>query len=219
MLFVLGIAALAGGLAVLYYNAGTDTEGYAMSPVYEVRSSANAFVLWVAPMEPSSTFGWLGENNIAQAKWVVKAVDGGKQVFAGWTQASDGAAYVGHFRYETPDQVWQWLVSPYYAKIDVPSTEIVNQGTPARPPANESFWIDSAVTADSATIYWNPSWEQTAGMKMIILMNADGSSEVNADLQLGFKVPILTWLPYLLISLGILLCLGGYLFFRRRTRA
>ncbi len=218
LLFILGIAAIAGGAAVLYYNAGTDSEGYAISSVYEVRSSANAFVLWVAPLQSRSSFSWLGEENIAQTKWIVSAVDASKQVFAGWAEASDGAAYVDQFRYETPDQGWHWWVEAYYAEIGVPSTNIVHQGVPARTPAAESFWLDSVVTIDKATIYWDPTWEQNAGMKMIIIMNADGSSGVSANLQLGYKVPILTWLPYLLIPLGILLCFGGYLLFRRRKR-
>jgi hypothetical protein len=219
LLFVLGITAIGGGAAVLYYNSGTDAEGYAISPVFEVRSSANAFVLWVAPLQSTGSFGRLGDENIGAAKWVVKAAYGGKQIFAGWTDASEGATYVDQFRYETPDQGWHWWVEAYYAEIGVPSTKIVHQGAPTRAPAAESFWLESVVTNDSATIHWDPTWEQNAGMKMIILMNADGSSGVNADLQLGFKVPILTWLPYLLIPFGIILCLGGYLLFRRRKRA
>jgi hypothetical protein len=217
LLIILGIVAIAGGAAVLYYNTGTDAEGYAISPVYEVRSSANAFVLWVAPLQSTGSFGWLGDDNVAETKWVVSTVDTGRQVFAGWTKASDGTTYIDQFRYETPDQGWHWYVDPYYAEIGVPSTKIVHQGAPARAPANESFWIDSVVTSDTSTVYWDPTWEQSAGMKMIVLMNADGSSGVNANLQLGFKVPILTWLPYLLVPLGILLCLGGYLLFRRRN--
>jgi hypothetical protein len=50
-------------------------------------------------------------------------------------------------------------------------------------------------------------------------MNADGSSNVQATLQLGFAVPILGWLPYLFIPLGAVLCLGGVLMFRRRRKA
>jgi hypothetical protein len=218
LLIILGIVAIAGGAAILNFNAETDPEGYALSPIHEVRSSANAYVLWVAPLQSTGSFSWLGDDNVAETKWVVTTVDARKQVFAGWTKASDGAAYADQFQYETPDQGWHWYVDPYYAEIGVPSTKIVHQGAPARAPANESFWIDSVVTSDTATIYWDPTWEQGAGMKMIVLMNADGSSGVNANLQLGFKVPILTWLPYLLIPLGILLCLGGYLVFRRRTR-
>ena len=218
LLIVLGIVGIAGGAAVLYYNSGTDSEGYQISPAYEVRSSANAFVLPVAPLQ-GSTFGWLGDDNTGAAKWIVTAADGGKQVFMGWTQAADGSAYVRNFSYELPAQFWSWRVDAYYSKINVPSTTIVNPGMPARSPENESLWLDSVVTAGNATIYWDPTWEQSADMKMLIIMNADGSSGVNADLQLGFKVPILTWLPYLLIPLGIVFCVGGYLLFRRRTSA
>jgi hypothetical protein len=218
LLLILGVVAIAGGIVVVYFNTSTDAEGYALSTVHEVRSSANAYVLWVSPMRISSTFSWVGEDISGTTKWVVKAVDGGKQVFAGWTEASEGSAYVENFRYETPDQGWHWWVDAYYAEINVPSTKIVNQGTPVRVPAEESLWIDSAVTVDTATIYWNPRWEKSEGMKMIILMNADGSSGVNADLQFGYKVPILTWLPYLLIPMGVLLCVGGYLVFRRRLQ-
>lgn len=216
LLFALGIVAIAGGALVLYWNSATDGEGYFISPVHEVRSSANAFALWVAPMQSGSTFSWLGEDNIAQTKWIIKSVDSGTQVFAGWTKAASGEAYLSQFRYETPDKGWHWRIDAYYAEIDIPSTKIVNQGAPPRTPADEIFWTDSAVTADSATIYWDPSWEQSAGMNIIILMNADGTAGVDVDLQLGFKVPILTWLPYLLIPLGILLCLAGYLLFKRR---
>ncbi len=187
------------------------------------------FMKFGVPLTPLFCGSRLCSRRDPSAGWVMitlpkpnglsTAVDSGKQVFAGWTEASDGAAYVDQFRYETPDQGWHWWVDPYYAEIGVPSTKIVHQGAPARAPADESFWIESVVTADTATIYWDPTWEQSAGMKMIVLMNADGSSGVNADLQLGFKVPILTWLPYLLIPLGILLCVVGYLLFRRRKRA
>jgi hypothetical protein len=218
LLIILGSVAIVGGAVVFYFNSGTDAEGYAMSPVFEVRSSANAFVLWVAPMK-ESIFSWLGEDNIAQTKWVVKAADSGTQVFAGWINASDGGSYVSQFMYETSDQDWFWRISPYYAKIDVPSTKIVNQDDPTRPPTDEIFWLDSVVTNESATIYWDPSWDESEGMKMIMLMNADGSKGVNADLQLGFKVPILTWLPLLLIPLGIVLCIGGYLLLKKKRKA
>jgi hypothetical protein len=215
LLLILGITAILGGATVLYLNAQTDAEGYTISPVYQVRSSASAFVLWVAPLR-TGTFGWLGEDNIAQTKWVIKAADGGKEVFAGWVTSADVATYVTHFGYETADPEWDWYVHAYYAKIDVPSTKIVNQGNPARPPSAEGFWIQSATTSDQASIYWDPTWEQSEGMKVIMLMNADGSSGINADLQLGFKVPILTWLPYLLIPLGLVLCIGGYLVYGRK---
>lgn len=214
ILLVLGIVAILAGAAIFYLNMGTDAEGYTVSPVYQIRSSANAFALGVKPLNISK-FSWLGEDNIAETKWIIKAVDGGKQVFAGWCELSDVEVYLYSFRYETPYPNWTWPVGPYYARINVNSTRIYHQGAPSHPPTSESFWIESVVTGESATIYWDPTWAENTRMKTLVIMNADGSSGVNADLQLGFKVPILTWLPYLLILLGSALCFAGFMVLRR----
>jgi hypothetical protein len=47
-------------------------------------------------------------------------------------------------------------------------------------------------------------------------MDLDGSKGVEADIQLGFKVPILGWLAYLLIPLGVLMCICGIFLVKRR---
>ncbi len=219
LFFVFGIVITVSGVVILYYNSGTDAEGYAMSQVYEVRSPACAFVLHVAPMM-KTRFDWLGEDNISHAKWVVKSADGGKQVFAGWAEASDGEGYVSGFSFERPKEYWTYYFDVFVAELDIPSTRIVNQGTPIRPPADEGFWLDFIVTGGTpAAVYWDPTWKESEGMKMLILMNVDGSKGVNADLQMGFKVPILAWLPYLLIPLGIASCIGGYMLFRQGRKA
>jgi hypothetical protein len=49
-------------------------------------------------------------------------------------------------------------------------------------------------------------------------MNADGSSNVDADIQLGFKVPLFGWLPYLLLALSIIMLVVGWFLFRYRKR-
>ena len=46
-LLLFGIVFTLGGAALLVCNMGTDADGYAQSNVYEVRSDAYAFVLWV----------------------------------------------------------------------------------------------------------------------------------------------------------------------------
>jgi len=218
LLLLVGIIALTGGAAILYFNTKTDSEGYAISDVYQVRSSANAFAVWVAPKQISSTESWLGIDNIAQTKWIVKANDPSQEVFAGWTKATSGEPYLRGIKFESPDQFWHWITGPYRAEIVIPSTAIQNQGTPSRPPVDESFWIKSTTSSATTTLYWDTVWDSDTGMDILILMNADGSSGVNADLQLGFKVPILGWLPYLLVPAGILFCLGGFLVIRRRKK-
>jgi hypothetical protein len=65
---------------------------------------------------------------------------------------------------------------------------------------------------------WNPVWDETTGRNILVIMNADGSSNVDADIQLGFKVPLFGWLPYLLLALGIIMLVVGWFLFRYRKR-
>jgi hypothetical protein len=218
LLMAFGLIALVGGAAVAYLNMGTDSEGYALSEKYQIETSSNAFALWVAPMRITGIFSALGSSNIAATKWVVTATEPSKEIFVGWAKASDVESYLGKFSYETPDKGWHWLTSPYAPEIEVPSTAIHNQGPPARPPIEESFWTTTTTTTNSAEIKWDPVWDSTKGMNVIVVMNADGSSAVKADIQLGFKVPILSWLPYLLLPIGILLLVLGLFLFKRRKR-
>jgi hypothetical protein len=218
LLITLGLIALVSGAAVAYLNMGTDSEGYALSEKYPIKTTSNAFALWVAPLRITGIFSALDSSNIAATKWVVTASEPSKEIFVGWAKASDVETYLSKFSYETPDKGWHWLTSPYAPEIEVPSTAIYNQGPPARLPAEESFWTTTATTTNSAEIKWEPVWDSNKGMNVIVIMNADGSSAVNADIQLGFKVPILSWLPYLLIPLGILFLVLGLLLFKRRKR-
>jgi hypothetical protein len=215
LLLAFGLIALIGGAAVAYLNMGTDSEGYALSEKYHIETSSNAFALWVAPMRVTGVFSALDNSNIAATKWVVTASEPAKEIFVGWAKASDAESYLGKFSYETPDNQWHWRTSPYAPEIEIPSTATYNQGTPARPPAEESFWTNTATTTNTTEIKWDPVWDSSKGMNVVVVMNADGSSAVNADIQLGFKVPILGWLPYLLIPLGLGLFVLGILLFKR----
>jgi hypothetical protein len=215
-LAALGLIALVGGAAIMYLNTGTDSEGYSLSPSYSIRTSSNAFVLWVAPLQVSDAFSWLGYDNIAATKWVVTTSDPKQEIFVGWAKASDIDPYLKGFSYESPDFFWSWRTTPYSPKIDIPSTSISRAGSPARPPSEESFWTTKATTANTTSIYWNPNWNIKEGMNIIAVMNADASSKVTANIQLGSKVPIFTWLPYLLIPLGITFLVLGLLLFKKR---
>jgi hypothetical protein len=48
------------------------------------------------------------------------------------------------------------------------------------------------------------------------IMNSDGSPNITADIQIGFKSPILTILPLIFLPLGIILILVGVLFLKKK---
>ncbi len=217
LLLFFALVALIGGALVLYFNTGTDPEGYTLSEKYQVRTTANAFALSLGPIRrDSSWYSLFGMENIAQTKWVITSIDSNKEIFAGWTIDANSTSYVNSFGIEVPDQYWRWQVRAYYAKIEIPATIIRNQGSPSQLPSELTFWTKTTSTKTASTLYWDPHWDPTTGYYMLVIMNADGSSNVNADLQLGFKVPILGWLPYLLFPLGIILLIAGILLLRMR---
>jgi hypothetical protein len=219
LLTILGLSAIIGGGVLLFLNAGTDPEGYALSESYVIDSSSSAFALWVAPMKYTGTFSWLGYSNIVAMKWVITSTTPGNEIFAGWAKSSDVGSYVTSYSYETPYPEWNRHTAPYNPEINITTTKIYNIGSPSRPPAEEDFWMKTATTSSSSAIYWDPYWDLAEGMNIFAVMNTDGSSQVNAEIQLGYKIPILGWLPYLIIPLGIVFLLAGLLVFKRRNQS
>lgn len=216
MLLIFGILLTLGGVALLAYNMGTDADGYSQSNVYEVRSSAYAFALWVAPSRFPSYLDWMSAKDIGQSMWTVEPIDSSKKLFIGWAEAADGENYINEFMFETPP-IWHWYVEAYYAEIEIPTSLTYNQGAPASSPTEETFWLESVQSNTTSKITWDAFWKPSTNRKILIIMNANGSSNVEADIQLGFKAPILGWLPFVLIPLGVILCLAGIFLIRRKN--
>jgi hypothetical protein len=220
ILLLVGIVFTLGGAALLAYNMGTDVDGYTQSSVYEARSDGYAFALWVASSNFPSYINWMSPKDIGQAMWTVEPVDSSKELFVGWAEAVDGQNYLDTgIRFSTPP-VWHWSVAPYYAEIEIPPSLTYNQNEPTRRPAEETFWIETAQSTGTSKIrwdaYWKPLENRTENRKILIIMNADGSRNVEADIQLGFKVPIFGWLPLVLIPAGVIFCLIAIFVIRRK---
>lgn len=207
---ILGILLVAGGAVVFLYNQGTDSEGYSYSNIYHVNTTAYAFTAYMNPFT-SSTWGFLGYDNIAQIKYIVTNTNPAKEVFIGYatTQQSDG--YRKSFQCEIPTY-WRWHVESYYAEIDINTTTIDGSGAPASLPQTQTFWLATAQSANTAVMTYLPLHEQ----HVWFIMNSDGSSNITADIQIAFKSPLLMILPLLLLPLGVILLLIAVVFIRKK---
>jgi len=152
----------------------------------------------------------MSPKDIGQAMWTVEPINPDKPLFVGWAEAVDGKNYVNGIMFSTPP-VWNWYIEAYYAEIEIPPSLTYNQGEPTRPPAEETFWIETVQSTGTSKITWDAFWEplenDTENRKMLFIMNPDGSRNIEADIQLGFKVPIFHWLPIVFIPIGVILCL------------
>src|SRR5207237_4817058 len=75
---------------------------------------------------------------------------------------------------------------------------------PQAPPTEQSFWAASASGVGTQTL----TWKVRDGDWSVVLMNADGSRGVAADVDLGAKLSFLLWVAIGLLIGGALL-LGG----------
>ena len=215
ILLLFGALLIFGGAALLAYNMGTDADGYSQSSIYEVRSDSYAFALWVGSSRFPSYLTGMNPKDIGQAMWTVEPVNSNETLFVGWSEAADGENYLDGMMFSTPP-VWRWYVEAYYAGIEIPPISTHNQGEPTGLPAEETFWIETAQSTETSKITWDAFWEPLENRKMLIIMNADGSRNVEADIQLGFKVPIFGWLAFVLIPVGVIFCLIGVLVIRQK---
>ena len=210
VVFVFGFLLLAGGASVLMYNQDTDSEGYSYSNVYHANTTTYAFILYMNDFK-ASTWGWLGYDNIAQIKFIVRNQNPAKELFTGYATTLQSEPYRTTFQCEFPIY-WGWYVEPYYAEIMINNTLIDGAGAPSSLPQTQTFWLTTAQSSDTAVMTYLPLHEQ----HIWFIMNQDGSPGITADIQIGFKSPILTILPFILLPLGILLSAGGLFLLRRR---
>jgi len=210
VLFVIAFLVLSAGISIFIYNQDTDSEGYVYSNVHHVNTTTYAFTLYMNEFK-ISTWGFLGPENVAQIKFIVKNTSPTKELFTGYATTKDSEPYRQSFQCEIPTY-WRWIAEPYYAEIILNTTIIDGDGPPTSLPQTQTFWLTSAHSNNTAQMTYLPQHEQ----HIWFIMNLDGSKNITADIQIAFKSPILTVLPFVLIPLGLVLAVGGVYPLRRK---
>jgi hypothetical protein len=76
-------------------------------------------------------------------------------------------------------------------------------GAPATPPGRQDFWAASAQGTGRVNLDWDPE----NGHWAVVVMNADGSRDVDATLSIGAELDALAWVGAALLGAGVLLAL------------
>jgi hypothetical protein len=142
------------------------------------------------PSDPAGAFlprAWLGEAKVTASSL------GGRPVFIGVAATRDALAYlngVSHATVVDPGSTWRGGRGPVYRTTagDAPDTA----------PATRDIWVAQSTGADAQTLVWPIE----SGDWTLVLMNADGSAGVTADLAAGATVPALTWIVGILLSIA-----------------
>jgi hypothetical protein len=118
-------------------------------------------------------------------------------LFVGVARTADVERYLGGVAHE---QVTEFGADPFRTQ-----TRSFAGGAPRGAPGGEEFWAASASGTGTQTL----AWELEEGTWSLVLMNADGSRGVAADVELGARVGLLPAIALVVAVLGLLLGLAS----------
>jgi hypothetical protein len=206
------------GGASLRFIRGTimDEDGFIVSGVEGVSSSSYAVVFQDFDVhinyEASRALRAMGGDIVFKLE--ASGGDPSKAVFMGVARDSDAAAYLGQVEYDrlvSPSWEYDPFVNdfPDYALSRHPGS------APAGPPTMHSFWVAQQAGTGSQVLTWSP----TSGRYWVVVMNEDASAGVDADVQLGVRVPLLESLGTILLVSGIIIgFIGGFIIYNAVIR-
>jgi len=204
LLLLVSFSIFAGGAALTWAQGTlTDPQGFMLSKPVRLQTGSYALALQNLDihMEPSAMRGIWNPTpaDILTIKLTASSNDPSKDIFIGVARSADAANYLNGISYEEVQRL-SWSYSPWDEEIPA-VTYVPHSGSPpTRPPSTVTFWVVSAHGAGEQTIEWVPS----TGTYWIVAMNADLLKDVDIDVQLGAKIPILRGIGNGLLVAGII---------------
>jgi hypothetical protein len=184
---------LAGGLGLrIADTVMRDNQGYLMSsterydsPGIAVTSQNVELTSGSASFDVANRF--LGTVKIEAESRTPEAI------FVGVARTSDVDAYLRGVAHTT-------VTDPSGNNGD-PQTTYVDGSTTAQRPGDENFWVASSEGAGKQVLTWEPE----DGEWTFVVMNAEGTSPVRAQVAVGAEVPILDNIAIGLLISGLVL--------------
>ena len=189
LLLLPGIGLLGGGIALGAAYAVDRQDGYFSAQVDGLESPTVAITaedldLVTDPGSPD----WVLDRLDADVRLQVTGRDAGASVFVGIGPAAAVDAYLAGVAHD--QVIGSTDDTPDYRRS-------VGRSTIALPSA-QSFWVESATGVGAQQLDWSAS----SGRWAVVLMNADGSPGVAADVTVGARSGLVLPLAMILLGLG-----------------
>jgi hypothetical protein len=195
---LLGVALLgAGGTALWADRAERDDDGYLTTPTEPFETETFAITSESIDLFEGGEGGeWLLTEGVL-GKVRISGESSGGDLFIGIGPTDEVDAYLDGVEH---DEVRDIDFDPF--SVDY---RRFRGGEPSGPPGEQGFWVASA----SGSGRQSAVWEAESGDWTIVLMNADGSAGVAADVSAGAEAGFLLWLAIGLLLAGALVLAGG----------
>jgi hypothetical protein len=177
-----------GGLA-LWGDSQKDSDGYLSTDTHQFEAGTRALATENLDVDLDGADWAMETNDLGQVRLQVESRDD-EPVFVGIARTSDVSDYLAGVAHTTVTDV---DTSPFEASYDDHSGD----RRPATP-ADSQIWAASEQGSGKQTL----NWEIEDGDWSVVVMNADGSAGVDADISTGAKVPFLDELGWTAIGSG-----------------
>ena len=182
----------AGGLAVLLAQGNLRKDGYLMSGEQTLSSPGYALTTDTVRLEQGNGADALPQRFLGSVR-VTVAPRQGSDVFVGIASAADAARYLAGVAHTTVTDVRPpGEGGPVYRQSP--------GRAPVGAPGDRNIWVASASGTGPRSVDWAPR----SGDWVVVVMNADGSRPVIADVSVGAQLPVLRTVAWVLLALATL---------------
>jgi len=201
LLALLALAVIGSGAYGLWLHTTQRADGYVMTSSERFATGEYALAtrtLHLSSDVPSFLYGrdWLGDVRIRG-----ESENPARALFIGIGRKADVDRYLAGVAHTEVTDVDSSVFGSTYR----PSYTARPGGAPATPPARERFWVARAAGQGTQAL----TWSVKPGRWSVVVMRADASRGVSADLAAGAKLPALLWVSITLLGVGLLLLGGG----------
>ncbi len=175
---VLALALLIGGGVALWIDGKKDDAGYLSTSRHEFSARTAALASDNLDLDLDGAQRVVGSTDFGKVRLEVSPRTG-RPVFVGIARTRDVSAYLRRVAHTTVRDIDAWPFSAH--QHDHPGARR------AAAPATRPIWAASAQGAGEQEL----TWRVRDGSWSVVVMNADGSPGVDADVRAGAKVPFL----------------------------
>src|SRR5512133_3067954 len=190
-----GVAVLAGGGFLLWADRTQREDGYLTTPTERFATPTYALTRTRLEVDTNGA-GWVLNDSWFGKVRIRGESAGGKTLFMGIGPEAAVAKYLGPVAHANVEDI---DFDPFRVTY-LP----VTGGAPQGPPTEQRFWAASASGVGTQTL----TWKVREGDWSVVLMNADASRGVAAEVDLGAKLSFLIGVATGLL-LGGVLVVGG----------
>lgn len=194
---MLGIGLLFGGVGASWVNSLQNDGGYLTSPGERFDADSSAIISAGPDKMRDDTYPGPLPFDVGSIRIWAESASPGKDIFVGIARRSDVERYLSGANYSE-------LLDVSFRPFHVEYRE--TQGTQQPPPPSaQDFWVASATGPGEQELDWNIE----PGNWSVVVMNADATPDIRADLKAGFRSELFGPIAAGLLAAGaILLVLG-----------